>query len=344
MRRHWAPELIAQHPALERRGSRLLTLDGPNGAMQDRQFSELLDLVEANDVMVFNDTKVIKARLFGRKESGGRVEVLVERVLADEAHGQRRALVHLRASKSPKPGSVILFDQGVSATMMGRVDDLFDLLFAGDETVYEILDRIGRIPLPPYIEHPAEADDLLRYQTVYARHEGSVAAPTAGLHFDAALMSALAAKGVTLAYVTLHVGAGTFRPLRDDDLAKHVMHSEWYRVTPEAVAQIARAQQRGGRVLAVGTTSLRTLEAASRSGVLCAETAETQIFITPGYRFNIVDRLLTNFHLPRSTLMMLVAAFAGHDNIMRAYHHALAQRYRFFSYGDAMLLTRRDEG
>ena len=332
---HLPEELIAQHPATERTGSRLLHLDGNTGALVDRQFRDLPGLLKKNDVLVFNNTQVIKARLHGHKETGGKVEALVERVLADGM----RALAHVRASKSPLPGSKVLFADGVVATMVARADDLFELDFGA--SVHEILQRIGEVPLPPYIEHDADGDDEARYQTVYARHPGSVAAPTAGLHFDDAMLETLRGKGIALAYVTLHVGAGTFRPVRDDDVSKHVMHSEWYDVPPQTVSAIVEAKARRGRVIAVGTTSVRTLEAASRSGVLQAETGETRIFITPGYEFRTVDRLITNFHLPKSTLMMLVSAFAGTENIQRAYAHAVAERYRFFSYGDAMLLEKK---
>lgn len=326
------PELIAQHPAATRAGSRLLHVDALNGTLADRQFTDFPSLISPNDVLVFNDTKVIKARLHGRKATGGNVEALIERVLA----GGTRALAHVRASKSPLPGSTIQFANDIVATMVTRHDDLFELDFGRD--VFEILERIGEVPLPPYITHAAASDDESRYQTVYARDPGSVAAPTAGLHFDDAMLAALGAKGVALAYVTLHVGAGTFRPVREDDIAKHVMHAERYAMPQATVDAIHAARARGGRVIAVGTTSCRTLEAASESGTLQAGASETQIFITPGYHFRTVDRLLTNFHLPKSTLMMLVSAFAGLDNIQRAYQHAVATRYRFFSYGDAMLL------
>ena len=335
---HLPEQLIAQHPARDRTGSRLLRVDGNTGMIEDCQFADLPALVAPNDILIFNDTKVIKARLYGNKETGGSVEVLVERVLADGTI----ALAHVRASKSPKPGTRLVFADNVAATMVARVDDLFELHFEGDIGVHEILHQHGEVPLPPYITHRADIEDEQRYQTVYARHAGSVAAPTAGLHFDDPMLATLRGKGVALAYVTLHVGAGTFQPVRDDDLSKHVMHREWYRVPPETVAAIARAKAAGGRVIAVGTTSMRTLEAASASATLQAESNETQIMIAPGYAFRTVDRLLTNFHLPKSTLMMLVSAFAGTENIQRAYAHAIAERYRFFSYGDAMLLDRRD--
>ena len=332
---HLPDDLIAQHPTAERTGSRLLHLDGNTGVLVDRQFRDLPAQIRPGDVLVFNNTRVVKARLLGKKESGGRVEALVERVLA----GGTRALAHVRASKSPLPGSRLLFADDTVATMVRRVDDLFELDFGAD--VFAVLERIGEVPLPPYIEHGADPDDERRYQTVYARHPGSVAAPTAGLHFDEDMLETLRHAGVTVAYVTLHVGAGTFRPVREEDISKHVMHSEWYNVPLETVQAIAEAKAGGGRVIAVGTTSLRTLEAASRDGELRAETNETKIFITPGYAFRTVDRLITNFHLPKSTLMMLVSAFAGTKNIQRAYAHAVAERYRFFSYGDAMLLERK---
>ena len=335
---HLPEHLIAQNPAETRTASRLLHVDGNTGNINDRQFVDLPAFVLPNDILVFNDTKVIKARLHGKKQTGGSAEVLVERVLADG----RSALAHVRASKSPKPGSRLVFADGVVATMTARVDDLFQLHFEGEIGVHEILQRHGEVPLPPYITHPADSEDERRYQTVYARHAGSVAAPTAGLHFDETMLAALKANGVALTYVTLHVGAGTFQPVRDDDISKHIMHREWYRVPSETVAAIEHARALGGRVIAVGTTSMRTLEAASRDGSLQAETAETQIMITPGYAFRTVDRLITNFHLPKSTLMMLVSAFAGTENIQRAYAHAIAERYRFFSYGDAMLLEQRD--
>lgn len=333
--------LIAQHPAAERTASRMLHLDGRSGLVVDRQFIALPNFVQPHDIFVFNDTKVIKARIHGHKQTGGAVEVLVERVVISDGGHANVALVHLRASKSPKPGSRILFAQGVMATMTYRQDDLFALVFDGEQSVYEILEQIGEVPLPPYITHSADGTDEARYQTVYAKVEGSVAAPTAGLHFDETMLASLRAAGATLAFVTLHVGAGTFRPVRDDDVRNHTMHSEWYCVPPETVVAIAKAKAQGGRVIAVGTTSLRTLESASANGALIAGTNETTLFVTPGFKFQTVDRLITNFHLPKSTLMMLVSAFAGTENIQRVYAHAVAERYRFFSYGDAMLLERR---
>lgn len=338
---HLPEELIAQHPAAERSASRLLHVDGKMGVFVDRRFADIVDLIDSRDIVVFNDTKVIKARLHGNKETGGAVEILVERILAPSEGRSMRALVHLRASKSPQPGSRMTFANGITAEMLERADDLFLLEFFGAASVYEVLERIGEVPLPPYIRHGAEGDDESRYQTVYAKHEGSVAAPTAGLHFDETILQQLRDKGVMLAYVTLHVGSGTFRPVRDEDVSKHVMHAEWFNVPAETVDAIKLVKARGGRVVAVGTTSMRTLEAASQNGTLVAGASETQLFIAPGYRFQTVERLITNFHLPKSTLMMLVSAFSGRENIMRAYAHAVEQRYRFFSYGDAMLLERQ---
>jgi S-adenosylmethionine:tRNA ribosyltransferase-isomerase len=328
-------ELIAQHPAAERAGSRLLHLDAASGAIADRRFAELVDLLDAGDLLVVNDTRVIKARLHGRKATGGAVEVLVERVL--DAH---RALAQVRASKPPKAGGRLVLGRDVEAEVMGRAGEFYELAFA--EGVLDVLAREGEVPLPPYITHAARAQDEARYQTVYAREPGAVAAPTAGLHFDDAMLAALRAKGVGIASLTLHVGAGTFQPVRVDDISKHVMHSERYSIPPATVEAIEATREKKGRVVAVGTTALRALEAAaaSREGGLAAGAAETRIFIVPGFRFRVVDRLVTNFHLPRSTLLMLVSAFAGPDNIRRAYAHAVAARYRFFSYGDAMLIDR----
>ena len=333
-------ELIAQHPPRERTASRLLHLDGASGAIEDHTFRDITSLLRPNDLLIFNNTKVIKARLHGHKETGGSAEVLIERVLNNNSAESSTALAHIRASKSPKPGSKIIFAHNIVATMVRRVDDLFELHFAGGERVYDVLEKIGEVPLPPYITHQADVLDESRYQTVYAKHDGSVAAPTAGLHFDENLLDQIHARGVQSAYVTLHVGAGTFQPVRDDDISKHVMHSERYHVPSETVEAVAQAKASGGRVIAVGTTSMRTLEAAASSGVLCAQQAETRIFIKPGYEFKTVDRLVTNFHLPKSTLMMLVAAFAGRENMVNAYRHAVAHRYRFFSYGDAMLIEK----
>ncbi|WP_024303912.1 tRNA preQ1(34) S-adenosylmethionine ribosyltransferase-isomerase QueA [Pseudogulbenkiania sp. MAI-1] len=327
-------ELIAQHPPERRGTSRLLHVDGMT--LADLAFADILERIRPGDVMVFNDTRVIKARLFGEKASGGRVEALIERVL--DAH---TALAHVRASKSPKPGGRIVFAGRWQAEMVERVGELFKLRFLADDNLFDILEASGQLPLPPYIERDTDADDDGRYQTVYARERGAVAAPTAGLHFTEEMLDALRAKGVTLAYVTLHVGAGTFQPVRVENIAEHKMHSEIYEIPPATVDAIAAAQAAGHKVLAVGTTSMRALESAAQGGALAAGRGETDIFITPGYRFKVVDRLLTNFHLPKSTLLMLVSAFAGVDTIRHAYRHAVEQRYRFFSYGDAMLLERQ---
>lgn len=324
--------LIAQFPPATRGASRLLHVDA-HGALADRQFRDLPALLHPDDLLVMNDTRVIKARLFGHKDSGGKVELLVERVL-DECE----ALALIRASHAPKSGSCIQLAEGVTVEVLDRQDDLFRLRFP--RPVLGVLDQLGQLPLPPYIEHTPTADDEARYQTVYANEPGSVAAPTAGLHFDAAMLDTLRARGVRTAQVTLHVGAGTFQPVRVDDIAEHTMHSERYTIPLATVAAIAETRARGGRVVAVGTTSLRSLEAAAQAGDLRAGSDETDIFITPGYRFQVVDALITNFHLPKSTLLMLVSAFAGVDAIRAAYAHAIAERYRFFSYGDAMFLEK----
>lgn len=329
-------ELIAQFPTAVRGGSRLLTLNGRNGQICDMQFVDLPSLLSPADLLIFNNTKVIKARLFGQKASGGQVEVLVERVL-----GMHEALAHVRASKSPKPGTRLTLQGNWQVEVLGRVEDLFHLRFLADIDVLSILEQSGRLPLPPYITHTPDEFDDSRYQTVYAQHPGAVAAPTAGLHFDDAMLAGLGAMGVDSAYVTLHVGAGTFQPVRVDNIAEHTMHSELFSVPPETLDKIAATRARGGKVVAVGTTTLRALESAARGGELKSGAGETDIFITPGYHFNVVDRLLTNFHLPKSTLLMLVSAFAGFDHIRAAYVHAVQQRYRFFSYGDAMLIDRQ---
>lgn len=326
-------ELIARRPAAERSGSRLLSLT--RSGTGHHRFPDLLDFLNPGDLLVFNDTRVIPARLFGAKDSGGKVEVLVERIT-----GEREALCHVRASKAPKPGGWLEFADGVRAEMRGRVGDLFHLFFAGQASLLDVLERIGHMPLPPYIDRADDADDLGRYQTVYAREPGAVAAPTAGLHFDQGILDALSAKGIEQAFVTLHVGAGTFQPVRVDQVEDHVMHSELYRVPDTLPEQVAAARARGGRVIAVGTTSLRALESAAAGGALRAGQGETSIFIYPGYRFRVVDALVTNFHLPRSTLLMLVSALAGREQIMAAYSEAVRERYRFFSYGDAMFIER----
>ena len=329
------PELIAQHPAPERSASRLL--DGRGATPVDRLFRELPALLTPGDLLVFNDTRVIKARLYGVKATGGAVEVLVERVLPGH-----EVLAHLRASKSPRPGSVLRLASAFDAEVLGRGGpdgSLYHLRFPSEPL--PLLAAHGHVPLPPYITHADDSDDERRYQTVFATRPGAVAAPTAALHFDEALMAALHERGVTSARVTLHVGAGTFQPVRSERIEEHRMHSEWYEVDEAAVAAVAAARARGGRVVAVGSTSVRALESAARgSGTLRAACGETDIFITPGFEFRVVDLLLTNFHLPKSTLMMLVSAFAGHAHVMALYRHAIEARYRFFSYGDAMLLAR----
>ena len=329
------PELIAQHPATERSASRLL--DGRAADPVDRVFRDLPGLLAPGDLLVFNNTKVIKARLYGVKATGGAVEALVERVLP----GTQEVWMHLRASKSPKPGSRIRFADAFDAQVLGRCgpdNGLFHLRFAGDP--FALLEAHGHVPLPPYIAHADDAEDERRYQTVFAKEPGAVAAPTAALHFDAGVLAALAERGVEQAQVTLHVGAGTFQPVRVERLDEHKMHSEWFEVPQATVDAVAAAQARGGRVVAVGTTTLRALESAARGGALQAGARETDIFITPGFEFRVVDQLVTNFHLPKSTLMMLVSALAGHAHVMALYRHAIAARYRFFSYGDAMLLSR----
>lgn len=336
---HLPRELIALHPLPERGSSRLLHVDAPTGRLDDRRFADLPQLMRAGDLLVFNDSRVIKARLRGQKASGGRVEVLIERIL-----GAHEALVHLRVSKKPRPGTRLILADAIEARVEGREGEFFRLSFDPARSVLDWLDAHGEVPLPPYIERTAAQEDEARYQTVYAREPGSVAAPTAGLHFDAAMLERLRAAGVETARVTLHVGAGTFQPVRVEDIRAHRMHSEWYAVPPETVAAVEATRARGGRVLAVGTTSLRTLEAAADAeGRLEAGTGETDLYITPGYRFRVVDRLITNFHLPRSTLLMLVYAFGGVALMRAAYAHAVAGRYRFYSYGDAMLIERQPQ-
>jgi S-adenosylmethionine:tRNA ribosyltransferase-isomerase len=328
------PELIAQHPLPDRTASRLLHVEPRR--LVDLRFSDLPRLVEPGEVFVFNDTQVMKARLYGRKPSGGKVEALVERVLEPT-----RAFALLRTSHTPKAGSTLLFgdgDDAVTATVAGRNEDFFELCFESD--VLELMERHGHVPLPPYITHGDSAEDRARYQTVYAAQAGAVAAPTAGLHFTDELLAELQARGATCVWITLHVGAGTFQPVRVERIAEHRMHAERYRITPAAADSVNAARSEGRRVTAVGTTSLRALESAAHAGNVAAGAGETRLFITPGYDFRVVDRLITNFHLPRSTLLMLVSAFAGIERIRSAYAHAIAQRYRFFSYGDAMLLEK----
>jgi S-adenosylmethionine:tRNA ribosyltransferase-isomerase len=326
------PERIAQMPLPERSASRLLQLDGER--ITDRHFADIADLLAPGDLLVMNNTRVLKARFFGVKETGGQVEVLVERVL-----DSRTVLAQVRASKSPRPGTRIRLADAFDVITGERAGEFFTLAFEGD--VFELIDAHGRLPLPPYIDHAADEFDEQRYQTVYSKEPGAVAAPTAGLHFDQPLLDKLAAKGVQVAYVTLHVGAGTFQPVRVENLAEHHMHTEWYTISSATVDAVKAARAAGRHVVAVGTTSLRALESASQSGELVAGSADTALFIMPGYTFKTVTRLITNFHLPKSTLLMLVSAFAGFDEIRKAYAHAIAHEYRFFSYGDAMLLTTR---
>lgn len=335
------PELIANYPCEERTGSRLLCLDGNSGQINHRQFADFLDVVEPGDLMVFNNTKVIPARLLGQKQSGGKVEVLVERILDGN-----RVLAHVRANKSPKPGNVLILEDAIEAQMIERQDDLFVLAFKGELSVLDALEAHGHMPLPPYIERDDEQEDKERYQTVYGKVPGAVAAPTAGLHFDDAMLGALEEKGVQIAYVTLHVGAGTFQSVRVDDIKEHKMHSEYAEVSQEVVDKILQTKQSGKRVIAVGTTSVRSLESAAgaaEGAVIAPFASDTSIFIYPGYEFQVVDAMVTNFHLPESTLIMLVSAFSGKKHILHAYEQAIEQKYRFFSYGDAMFLQRQDK-
>ncbi|RPE81286.1 tRNA preQ1(34) S-adenosylmethionine ribosyltransferase-isomerase QueA [Vulcaniibacterium tengchongense] len=333
------PELIAQEPLPERSASRLLVVPPAPAPFQDRVFRELPELLQPGDLLVFNDTRVIPARLYGHKSTGGRVEILIERLLGD---GEARA--QLGVSKSPRPGARVALDAGGEAEVLGRDGEFYRLRFHVAEPLEQWLQRAGELPLPPYIQRTPGAGDAERYQTVFAREAGAVAAPTAGLHFDEPLLQALNARGVQFGHVTLHVGAGTFQPVRADDLSQHVMHSEWLNVGAGLVEQIRRTRAAGGRVIAVGTTVVRALESAAKDGALRPYAGETRLFILPGYRIRSVDALITNFHLPESTLLMLVSAFAGKPRVFEAYAHAIAQRYRFFSYGDAMLLFPREEG
>ena len=326
-------ELIAQHPCAERAASRLLHLDGASGALADLAFSDLPGLVAAGDVLVLNDTRVVKARLFGRKSTGGRIEVFVERIV-----GEREALALMRSGHPPHPGYRLSVGDGVGVEVLARENDRYRVRFS--EPVAQVLERCGSVPLPPYIRHPPDARDAERYQTVYAERPGAVAAPTAGLHFDRPMLERLARAGTRIERVTLHVGAGTFQPVRTEEIERHQVHSEAYEVPQRTVDAIEAARAAGGRVLAVGTTALRALESAARNGVLHPGSGETDLFVYPGYRFRVVERLLTNFHLPKSSLLMLASAFGGLANVRRAYAHAIAQRYRFYSYGDAMLIER----
>ncbi|WP_333689153.1 tRNA preQ1(34) S-adenosylmethionine ribosyltransferase-isomerase QueA [Methylococcus capsulatus] len=326
--------LIAQSPLPERSASRLLCLDGATGALEDKSFRDIEKLLRPGDLLVFNDTRVLPARLFGRKETGGAVEILLERLL-----GERLMLAHVRASKAPRPGTWLALEAEHRVRVVERDGDLFLLELAGEEPLQTVLEQIGHMPLPPYITRPDTSADLERYQTVYATRPGAVAAPTAGLHFDTELLERLRGAGIDMARVTLHVGAGTFQPVRAENLEDHRMHAEYCEVGPEVVKAVERARGRGGRVVAVGTTSMRSLETAASGGSLRTFSGETRLFIKPGFRFNCVDALVTNFHLPESTLLVLVCAFAGHRETLAAYRHAIAQAYRFFSYGDAMFVT-----
>lgn len=335
--------LIARYPQPERSGCRLLQLDGPSGALTHGVFTDLLDNLEAGDLLVFNNTRVIPARMFGRKVSGGKIEVLVERVLDDH-----RVLAHVRASKAPKPGTDLLLgdDESIAATMVARHDTLFELRFNDERDVFTILNTAGHMPLPPYIDRPDEDADRELYQTVYSEKPGAVAAPTAGLHFDEPLLAALREKGIEMAFVTLHVGAGTFQPVRVETIEEHVMHAEYAEVPQDVVDAVLACKARGKRVVAVGTTSVRSLESAanaSQQALIAPFFGDTSIFIFPGYHYQVVDALVTNFHLPESTLIMLVSAFAGYKNTMNAYQQAVAEQYRFFSYGDAMFISRNPQ-
>ncbi|MDR0806950.1 MAG: tRNA preQ1(34) S-adenosylmethionine ribosyltransferase-isomerase QueA [Enterobacteriaceae bacterium] len=335
--------LIARYPQAKRSACRLLSLDGVSGSLSDDVFTDVVNKLEAGDLLVFNNTRVIPARLFGKKASGGKIEVLVERVLDD-----KRVLAHVRASKAPKSGAELLLgdDESISATMVARHDALFELRFDDGRDVLAILDAAGHIPLPPYIDRPDEDADRELYQTVYSERLGAVAAPTAGLHFDEPLLQALHDKGIEMAFVTLHVGAGTFQPVRVDDIQQHVMHAEYAEVPQDVVDAVLACKARGNRVVAVGTTSVRSLESAAQAAkqdLIEPFFGDTSIFIYPGYQFKIIDTLITNFHLPESTLIMLVSAFAGYRNTMNAYHHAVEKQYRFFSYGDAMFITRNPQ-
>ncbi|WP_370977940.1 tRNA preQ1(34) S-adenosylmethionine ribosyltransferase-isomerase QueA [Agaribacterium sp. ZY112] len=330
-------ELIAKKPMPERTGSRLMLLDGPTGGISHNSFTDILSLIDEGDLLIFNDTRVIPARLFGKKASGGRIEILIERVLND-----RELLAHVRSSKSPKPGTTLILDDGPEIEVTGRQDALFELRFPEGSDVLEVIEGIGHMPLPPYIDRADEEEDKERYQTVYGKNKGAVAAPTAGLHFDQGLLDALAKKGVQQAFVTLHVGAGTFQPVRVDDVKTHAMHSELMQLSAEVAEKIKQTKAAGKRVIAVGTTSVRCLETAAsvNDGDIAAYQGDTNIFIYPSYEYKVVDALVTNFHLPESTLLMLVSAFAGYRHTMQAYDEAIAESYRFFSYGDAMFIRR----
>ena len=335
--------LIAHYPQPQRSGCRLLSLDGPSGELTHGVFTDLLDKLEAGDLLVFNNTRVIPARVFGRKASGGKIEVLIERML-----DEKRVLAHVRSSKSPKPGAALLLgeDESVKATMVARHDALFEIEFHDERAVLDILNAVGHMPLPPYIDRPDEDADRELYQTVYSQRPGAVAAPTAGLHFDEPLLAALREKGIEMAFVTLHVGAGTFQPVRVETIEDHIMHAEYAEVPQDVVDAVLACKARGKRVVAVGTTSVRSLESAakaSQDALIAPFFDDTKIFIYPGYHYQVVDALVTNFHLPESTLIMLVSAFAGYRHTMQAYQQAVAEQYRFFSYGDAMFISRNPQ-
>jgi len=335
-------ELIARYPKADRTASRLMSLNGKSGQIDDLSFVNIIEQLNAGDLLVFNNTRVIPARMFGQKASGGKIEVLVERVL-----DEHRLLAHIRASKSPKVGGEIILEGSVKATMLARHGALFELEIHSDKNVFQVLEEIGHMPLPPYIDRPDEDSDRERYQTVYNEKPGAVAAPTAGLHFDDTLLQKIQDKGIELAFVTLHVGAGTFQPVKVEEIADHVMHAEYVEVSQQVVDQINKTKANGKRVIAVGTTSVRSIESAAKAARekgtdLEAFYGDTDIFITPGYQFKVIDALLTNFHLSESTLLMLVSAFSGYEHIMAAYQHAVAEQYRFFSYGDAMFLTKKE--
>ena len=331
-------ELIASFPLEQRSASRLLCLDGDSGELAHRGFTDILDLLNPGDLMVFNNTRVIPARLFGEKATGGKIEALIERVL-----DQHRVLAHVRSSRSPKPGAELLFEGGAKAIMIGRHENLFELEFSGDTPVFDLLEAHGHMPLPPYMKRDDQLEDRERYQTVYNEKPGAVAAPTAGLHFDEALLAKLDEKGIGKAFVTLHVGAGTFQPMKVERVEDHVMHAEYIEVSQEVCDAVKATRARGGRVVAVGTTSVRSLESASQKGEIEPFYGDSSIFIFPGYQFKSVDLLITNFHLPESTLLMLVSAFAGYAHTMNAYKVAVEQQYRFFSYGDAMFISRKTD-
>ncbi len=332
------PELIAQQPLTKRTDSRLLSINKHTGAYQDHVFQDFINFLQPQDLLVFNDTQVIPARLFGKKSTGGKVEILIERIL-----NTKQALAHIKASKAPKAKTIIELTPDYQCQILGRENDLFKLEFNSHESILEILNAIGHIPLPPYITRADNETDFDRYQTVFAKQQGAVAAPTAGLHFDAELMQKIQQKNIATSFVTLHVGSGTFQPVRVENLDEHLMHTEYFAVSDAVVQQVQATQANGGRIIAIGTTALRALESASKTGRLKPSMGNTDLFIRPnGYQFKTVDALLTNFHLPESTLLMLISAFAGYENIRAAYQHAIQAKYRFFSYGDAMFLSNKE--